>query len=372
MAFFKNNSVIKKERQKTLSNHFALTQPDEEQSSINLAKIGVVICKVIMFGSFVSIGFVLPFDGLRQIITIATALTLGFFVIKFKGIFTERLLVALLNLMDEELPEAAHIKANQQYVENKNKTIALWAFAVIVVAFSGYFAAKLYVSMSVTEMTESKEKKNNYNAAAYNYNEAVKEGKSSVTLKELANEMKRSEKALSSDRETVKSTNIAAHKDAHSDLYVYAFLAVAFELLISLCLFQLMKYIETKQHEEFLAERAKNGGVVVFDGNTPKNEVSINEVLEQVKNLSEKLTSNNKTILDRFIVLQDKVTETNKSVNAVKQGLTELETKTRNSFKELETETKKSVSDIKKQVAIKNDLLNGYEPTTNNSSVPKL
>lgn len=363
MKFFKNNAVIKKERQKSLSNHFTLTQPDEEQSSIALAQMGVYSLKFIMFCSFVSVGYFLPFEGLRLALSVAAAIVLGFFVIKFKGIFTERTLVASLNLTDNQLPEAAHVKAAEQFHENRNKTIALWVFSLIVVSLSGYFAAKKYVATSVVEMTESKEKKNNYNAAAYNYNEAVKEGKSSNALKSLAKEMKTAEKALADDKEYVRVTNLNAHAEANSDLYFYAFLAAGIELLAGLFLFQLMNYIETKQFEEFLAEREKNGGSVPFDGN-PQPQHSYNDILALIQGVEDRITNkisqNNTVIVDRIIGLQDKLDETSANLKI-------LETKTKNSFKELETETKATVSKMQKQ----NDLLNGFS-NSNGHSVPKL
>ena len=113
-GFFKSNEVIKRKRQQELANHFTLTDAHEEQSSITLAQAGVFMLKVIMYSAFVSLGFFLPFDGIRQILTIATLGVLGFFIIKFKGIFTERLFVAQLNLCDETLPEKVHIGAEKQ------------------------------------------------------------------------------------------------------------------------------------------------------------------------------------------------------------------------------------------------------------------
>ena len=239
-GFFKSNEVIKRKRQQELANHFTLTDAHEEQSSITLAQAGVFMLKVIMYSAFVSLGFFLPFDGIRQILTIATLGVLGFFIIKFKGIFTERLFVAQLNLCDETLPEKVHIGAEKQYSENIKKVVALWVFSLVVVTAGGYFAAKKFVEQSVVKVGESKELQQNYNAASLTYTTAVNEGKSSAYLKPLYKNMVKAEKELQSNRDAVKAQNEFNVTDSKTELYGYAGLAAAIELLVGLFLFQFL------------------------------------------------------------------------------------------------------------------------------------
>lgn len=277
-SFFKSNEVIKRKRQQELANHFALTDAHEEQGSIALAQAGVGLLKVVMYAAFVSLGFFLPFEGARQIMTIVTLGVLGFFVIRFKTIFTEKLFIAQLNLSDETLPEKVHIGAEKQYSENITKVVALWVFSLAVVTGGGYFAAKKFVGQNIEKVSVSKELQQNYDAASLTYSTAVQEGKSSAYLKPLLKGMQKAEKDLTANRNAVKAQNEFNAEDSKMELYGYAGLAAGIEFLVGLFLFQLMYYIENKQFEEHKADKEKNPNLGAFNGDVQPKKPKASDV----------------------------------------------------------------------------------------------
>ena len=271
MFSFQKNDAVKKERQKNLSSHFALTQPDEEQDTINLAQFGIAALSFIMFLSICSIAFTFGFEGFRLYLTVGGAGVGAFIIVKFKGKFTEKLLVAMLNLSNDKLPEPVQAKALQQYHENKTKVIALWVAALVIVSVSGYNWGKMAVLGNVQTVEVSNELLQTYNAAANNYSVAVTEGKGSTTLKSLQKEMKTAANALQNNEKAVKAANAESKAAAKTDLWLYAIAAGGFEFILGLILFQLFQFVEKKQFEEHLHS---NGGEFLTDSD---NQQSKNE-----------------------------------------------------------------------------------------------
>jgi hypothetical protein len=268
--FFQNNDVIKRKRQRELANHFELTKPHEEQGTISLAQFGVAFLKIIMFIGFMALGFFLPYDGLRQVLTIGTLAVIGFFTIRFKAIFAERLFVAQFNLTDDTLPESVHIAAEKQHSENFKKVVGLVIFCLVVVTSGGYFGAKKYVAASIPKAVKSQELQQNYEAAKLTYTAAANEGKSSAFLKPLQKEMVRAEKAIKSDADQVQAKNEVLEEASKTELYAYGIAAGGLEFLVVIFLMQLLFFIESKQFEEHKADRANNPQNGAFNGESPK------------------------------------------------------------------------------------------------------
>lgn len=364
---FQNNDVIKRQRQKQLANHFTLTQPHEERGSISLAQFGAAFLKIIMFCSFIASGFFLPYDGLRQVLTIATLAVLGFFVIRFKSIFTERLFVAQFNLTDETLDENTHIQAEKQYSENFTKVIVLWLFCLVVVTAGGYFGAKKFVAASIVKYVESKELKQNYDAASLTYNTAVSEGKSSAFLKPLQKEMFKAETKIKLDKEAVKAQNEVLENGSQTELYGYGAAAAAIEFLVGLILFQLLYFIEKKQFEEHKADRVKNPKNGAFNGesttkaaNTEGGQSKQTEKLDnQIKSMFSKVGEQSNLIFQ----LQEELATYKEKSRTVIQGLKTENEALRKAQKPFKQE-KQAVSDdefLKNELAqiAKNPPING-------------